>query len=248
MIVYAAKTDVGKKREMNQDYFIVSEEKPQLFVLCDGMGGHNSGDVASRAAAASIENYVRLQSALDYDAQKAKRVLKGALSYANKIVYTRAVTSPKLSGMGTTADVCMVDFDTVYIAHVGDSRVYLLRDKTLCQLTRDHSLVAEMVERGLITEAEALGHPKKNVITRAVGTNQTVEADFLTTDFVIGDMILMCSDGLSNMLSKDEMQSILLEEEDGETIVEHLISRANEKGGKDNITAILMQKIAKEEA
>ena len=248
MIVYAAKTDIGKTRDTNQDYFIVSGEKPQLFVLCDGMGGHNSGDVASRAAAESIENYVRLQSALDYDAQKAKRVLKGALSYANKIVYTRAAQSPQLSGMGTTADVCMVDFDTVYIAHVGDSRVYLLRDKTLRQLTRDHSLVEEMVASGLITEAEAKAHPKKNVITRAVGTNRLVEVDFITTDFVPGDMLLMCSDGLSNMLSTEEMQNILLEKEEEQTIVEHLISKANEKGGKDNITAILMQKYAKEEA
>ncbi len=248
MIVYAAKTDVGKVRELNQDFFIASETRPQLFILCDGMGGHKSGDVASRTAAESIETYVRLQNALDYDAAKAAKVLRNAVSYANKIVYARAMEENAFSGMGTTADVCMIDFDAAYIAHVGDSRVYHLSDGVLSCLTKDHSLVSEMVDQGVITEDEARMHPKKNVITRAVGTNQSVEADFISVALKKNDMLLMCSDGLSNMLSDSEIQNILQSDAAPAEIVETLVREANEKGGNDNITVVLINKLLKEEA
>lgn len=248
MIVYAAKTDIGKQRELNQDFFIASETRPHLFILCDGMGGHKSGDVASRTAAESMETYIRLQSALDYDAKKAEKVLKDAVSYANKMVYARAVQNPDYEGMGTTADVCMVDFDDVYIAHVGDSRVYLLSEGRLSQLTRDHSLVGEMVEKGVITEEEARVHPKKNVITRAVGTNKTVEVDYINITLEKNDMLLMCSDGLSGMLSDAEIQNILQSTTSLDEMVDALIGEANQKGGKDNITAVLVKKLLKEEA
>lgn len=247
MIVYAAKSDVGKEREMNQDFYLASEERPQLFVLCDGMGGHKSGDVASRTAAGSIETYIRLQDSLDYDSAEAEKVLREAVTYANKIVYSRASSNAALAGMGTTADVCLVDFDFVYIAHVGDSRVYALRGNTLVQITKDHSLVEEMVESGVITESEARVHPKKNVITRAIGTNKTVEADFISYPFRAGDILLMCSDGLSNMLSDAEIQTILSENTVPQDMVENLIASANQKGGKDNITAIVIKKLQKEE-
>lgn len=248
MIVFGAKTDVGKEREMNQDFCIASADRPHLFILCDGMGGHKSGDVASRTAADSIETYVRMQSALDYDAAKAERVLKGAVSYANNIVYTRALNMEELAGMGTTVDICMVDFDMLYIAHVGDSRVYLLREGILEQVTTDHSLVEEMVQNGLITEREAQSHPNKNVITRAVGTNKTVQCDFIARELHQDDILLMCSDGLSNMLTETEIKNILISSDKPQDIADELIEKANANGGKDNITAIVVKKLLKEGA
>ncbi len=248
MIAFAAKTDVGKERKMNQDFYLVSEERPSLFVLCDGMGGHLSGDIASRTAAESAETYVRMQSMLDLDENKASHILKNAVSYANKIVYNRAMENEALSGMGTTMDICLFDFDILYIAHVGDSRVYLLRDGVLSQLTTDHSLVEEMVQKGLISKDEAQSHPKKNIITRAVGTNHEVESDVISLTLRRDDLILMCSDGLSNMLSNGEIKNLLISGDTPEKVVSNLIYAANENGGQDNITAIVIKKLLKEEA
>lgn len=248
MIVYGAKTDIGKVRTMNQDYFIASAQRPHLFILCDGMGGHKSGEIASRTAAESIETYVRMHSTLDLDEGKAKRLLNGAVQYANNIVSTRAASNEAYQGMGTTTEVCLLDFDTLYIAHVGDSRVYLLREGKLTQLTKDHSYVEELVQNGLITEAEAKHHPDKNVITRAVGTNRTVECDFSALALKQGDTLLMCSDGLTNMLTESEMKNLLISDENPDIVVENLIDCANGKGGKDNITAIVIRKLLKEEA
>ncbi len=248
MITFAAKTDVGKERKINQDYYLASLERPYLFVLCDGMGGHQSGDVASSTAAKSIETYVRMQNTFDLDEEKAEKLLKNAVSYANNVVHTRAQTGAGLLGMGTTADVCLLDFDKLYIVHVGDSRVYLLRQGTLTRLTTDHSLVGEMVEKGMITEEEAENHPKKNIITRAVGTNSKVEIDFITKDLLQDDIILMCSDGLSNLVPEQELKHLLISAADPEAVVENLVNQANANGGKDNITALYIKKNTKEEA
>ncbi len=248
MITFAAKTDIGKERKMNQDYYRASGDVPPLFILCDGMGGHLSGDIASRSAAESAETFIRMQSILDLSESKAARILKNAVSYANKIVYSRAQTTEDFSGMGTTMDICLVDFDMLYIAHVGDSRVYLFRGGELSQLTRDHSLVEEMVESGMISKSEAENHPNKNVITRAIGTNFSVENDFISLPMQNDDMILMCSDGLSNMLSETEIKNLLISDVNLEHVAENLINRANENGGRDNITAIVFKKTKKEEA
>ncbi len=248
MIVFAAKTDIGKVRKVNQDFYVASGDRPQLFIQCDGMGGHQSGDIASRTAAESIATYVRLQGTMDLDEKKAERILKNAVSYANNMVYTRSCGAQELAGMGTTADVCLVDFDMLYIVHVGDSRVYRLREGSLSLLTKDHSLVQELLEKGLITEEEAESHPDKNVITRAVGTNQKVKTDFLATDIRTGDILLMCSDGLSNMLTEREIKNLLISGENPEEITDNLLSAANLNGGRDNITAIVIKKLAKEEA
>ena len=249
MIAYAAKTDIGKERQMNQDFCLASAAvRPYVFILCDGMGGHKSGDVASKTAAESIETYIRMQNTMDLDRKKAERILKNAVSYANTMVYTRAKESEVLRGMGTTTDVCLLDFDMLYIAHVGDSRVYLLREGVLRKLTRDHSLVEELLEGGIITPEEAEKHPNKNVITRAVGTNRTVRADCIELELRKDDILLMCSDGLSNMLSEMDIKNILISSSSMEEVVDTLIARANQNGGKDNITAIVIQKLLKEEA
>lgn len=248
MITFGAKTDIGKARKMNQDFYRASAALPPLFILCDGMGGHLSGDIASRSAAESAEAFIRMQSALDLSEAKAARILKNAVSYANKIVYNRAKTTEDFSGMGTTMDICLVDFDILYIAHVGDSRVYLFRGGELSQLTKDHSLVEEMVESGMLSKSEAENHPNKNVITRAVGTNFSVKNDFITLPLQKDDMILMCSDGLSNMLSESEMKNLLISDGNLDTVAENLVNRANENGGRDNITAIVFKNNCKEEA
>jgi len=248
MITFAAKTDIGKERKINQDFCIASGDRPYLFVLCDGMGGHQSGDVASRTAAESIETYVRMQSMLDLDTTKAERILKNAVSYANNIVYTRAQMQETLSGMGTTTDICLLDFDMLYIAHVGDSRVYLMREGKLSQLTTDHSLVEEMVQSGLITETEAQCHPNKNVITRAVGTNKKVDVDFLSVQLERDDILLMCSDGVSGMLTEGEIKNMLISSDTMDAVAENIVNEANKNGGKDNITAIVIKKLLKEEA
>ncbi len=248
MIAFAMKTDIGRERAENQDFCLASPEKPHLFVLCDGMGGHQSGDIASRTAAESIKTYVRMQNTMDLDGKKAEKILKNALSYANNVVYTRAKESAALAGMGTTADVCLFDFDALYISHVGDSRVYLLRAGVLTKLTRDHSLVEELLESGMITEEEAAKHPNKNVITRAVGTNRTVKPDFVELTLSKDDIILMCSDGLSNMLSETDIKNMLISSENPEEVTDNLIARACQNGGKDNITVVVIRKLAKEEA
>ncbi|MDD6308114.1 MAG: Stp1/IreP family PP2C-type Ser/Thr phosphatase [Clostridia bacterium] len=248
MIRFAAKTEIGMVRKMNQDFCIASEDKPPLFILCDGMGGHSSGDIASRSAAESMETYIRLQSVLDLDEEKVKRILFGAISYANKVVFSRAQTAEEYAGMGTTADVCLIDFDVLYIGHVGDSRVYLFRNGELKKLTQDHSLVAEMVQKGIITEQEASVHPDKNVITRAVGTNRQVKPDFISLEMEQDDMILMCSDGLSNMLTESEIKNMLISSPNLEEVVQNLVKKANQNGGTDNITAVVIKKLLKEEA
>ncbi len=248
MIVSFGKTDIGKTRKSNQDFFLTSTEQPYLFVLCDGMGGHSSGDVASRTTAESIKTYVHLQSTMDLDENKAEKLLKNAVSYANNVVHTRAKTSETFKGMGTTCDVCLLDFDKLYIVHVGDSRVYRLRQGVFSQLTKDHSLVDEMVEKGVITKEEAKTHPDKNIITRAVGTNPTVDIDFISDDLLPDDILLMCSDGLSNMVSDFDIKRLLISADKPEEIVNHLVGLANQNGGKDNITAVYIKVLAKEEA
>ncbi len=248
MIVSFGKTDIGKTRKVNQDYFLTSREQPYLFVLCDGMGGHSSGDVASRTAAESIKTYVHLQSTMDLDENKAEKLLKNAVSYANNVVHTRAKTCENFTGMGTTTDVCLLDFDKLYIVHVGDSRVYRLRQGVLSQLTKDHSLVDEMVQKGVITEEEAKTHPDKNIITRAVGTNPTVDIDFINEDLLPDDILLMCSDGLSYLISDFEKNRLLISAEDPVEVVNRLVTLANQNGGRDNITAVYIKVLAKEEA
>lgn len=248
MITFAAKTDIGKERKMNQDFYVANGGTPPLFILCDGMGGHLSGDIASRTAAQSAETFIRMQKTLDLSEEKTKRLLKNAVNYANKMVYSRAQNTEAFSGMGTTMDICLVDFDLLYVAHVGDSRVYLLRGGELSLITKDHSLVEEMVDSGMISKEEAENHPNRNVITRAVGTNFSVENDFTTVPLLEDDILLMCSDGLSNMLSETEIKNLLISDQNLDKVVSNLVNRANENGGRDNITAIVFKNVHKEEA
>ncbi len=227
-------------RKSNQDFYAVNAEVPYTFVVCDGMGGHASGDVASRCATEGIIKFIKMHAPLDMDEKSAGQLLGGSIKYANSIVYERAKFKEN-KGMGTTADVCLVDFGMLYIAHVGDGRVYLFREGVIKQITTDHTLVHELIKNGTITEIEAETHPGRHMITRAVGTDSSVKWDFICEKLQPGDIIMMCTDGLYNMLCDRELKNTLISSPVLQEVSETLVQKANDKGGGDNITAVLIR-------
>ncbi len=229
----AGLSDTGRKRRQNEDAFVC---EPPLFAIADGMGGAQAGEVASRLAAAVFEEGAAAVQGEDGVATVVRA--------ANARIFERAVHDPAVAGMGTTATVAVVDAAaaTVTIAHVGDSRAYLYRLGSLEQLTTDHSLVGELVRSGRLTEDEAAVHPHRSVITRALGTDADVEVDTLTVDGAPGDLVLLCSDGLSAMVRDDEILRVL--EATGAApreAAEALVSAANAAGGEDNVTVVLFE-------
>ena len=210
MRIYSA-TDVGQKRKMNQDYVFVSEgpvgNLPNLFTVADGMGGHNAGDYASSHAVRILVDEIREDA--DYNPVK---VIRHAIEAANTEIRNRAQEDENLRGMGTTMVVATIVDQYAYVANVGDSRLYVIQDG-IRQVTRDHSLVQEMVRMGEISEAEARNHPDKNIITRALGAEKTVDVDFFDLKLEKGCTILMCSDGLSNMVEDEKIQEIISDPE-----------------------------------
>ena len=244
MKVYSA-TDVGQKRKMNQDYVFTSEDAvgnlPNLFVVADGMGGHNAGDFASSHAVKILVDEIRKDA--DYNPVK---VIRHAIETANTELIERAQKDEDLRGMGTTMVVSTIVGQYAYVANVGDSRLYVVQGQ-IQQITKDHSLVQEMVRLGEISPEEARNHRDKNIITRALGAEKTVDIDFFDLKLEAGDTILMCSDGLSNMVEDRKLEEIILGSEmelteKGKT----LIREANLNGGKDNIAIILIEPFANE--
>ncbi|EOT24289.1 hypothetical protein C805_02501 [Eubacterium sp. 14-2] len=232
-------TDTGRRRDMNQDYMYISETPvgnlPNLFILADGMGGHNAGDYASRYTVEVIVNAVRTSSEVSPVA-----VIRKAIVQANQAVMEKARTDIDLEGMGTTVVVATMQNRELCVANVGDSRLYILGN-SMEQITRDHSYVQEMVRRGEISPEVARIHPDRNIITRAVGGGREIEVDFFEVELKDGDRILMCSDGLTDMLEDDEIFEIINENQDIGEAMQELIDAANEYGGNDNITVILTE-------
>jgi serine/threonine protein phosphatase PrpC len=226
-------TDIGRVRERNEDSILVD---PPLFAVADGMGGHRGGDVASQVA---LETMERLE---DEDGGS----LVEHVRRANRAVWERSVQDERLSGMGTTLTAVRVGGDDVVLAHVGDSRAYLLRNDSLTQLTDDHTLVARMVRSGEITKAEAEVHPHKNVMTRALGTEEDVEVDEETIELQDGDRVLLCSDGLTGMVTEDQIQAILEASSTPQNAAERLVRAANRAGGVDNISVVVLAAVAEE--
>jgi|RhiMethySRZTD1v2_1073278.scaffolds.fasta_scaffold25246_3 serine/threonine protein phosphatase PrpC len=229
----AGLSDTGRKRRQNEDAYVC---EPPLFAIADGMGGAQAGEVASGLAAAAFE-----EGAAAIHGEDGVATLVRA---ANARIFERAVHDPTVAGMGTTATVAVVDESagTVTLAHVGDSRAYRYRRGALEQLTTDHSLVGELVRSGRLTEDEAAVHPHRSVITRALGTDADVEVDTLTVEVVPGDLVLLCSDGLSAMVRDEEIARVLeatgaAPREAGEA----LIAAANAAGGEDNVTVVLFE-------
>ena len=233
-------TDIGQKRKMNQDYVFVSETSignlPNLFVVADGMGGHNAGDYASSHAVASLVSEIQADQSIN-----AVKIIRHAIEAANREILEKAQENASLYGMGTTMVVATIVGRYAYVANVGDSRLYLIENK-IRQVTRDHSLVQEMVRMGEIRPDEARNHPDKNIITRALGAEERVEIDFFDFELKSGCTILMCSDGLSNMVEDARIEELIHEhQEDLEAMGQALLGEANSNGGKDNIAIVLIQ-------
>ena len=231
--------DVGRCRDINQDYIFLSEEPmgnlPNLFLVADGMGGHRAGDLASEYTVS------RVCEAVTKSMQKIPfQILKGAFQYANQKLIEKAGESPAYAGMGTTLVAVTVQDYTAYVANVGDSRLYKIGG-TIEQITEDHSLVEEMVRMGEISKEEARNHPEKNIITRAIGVSETVEPDYFDTKLEKGECLLLCSDGLSNMLEDAQIKEILDRRTDLRSGAEELVREANRNGGKDNIAVVLIE-------
>ena len=243
MLITCSKTDIGRKRVLNQDT-VYSCNVPlgnlkNLFIVADGMGGHKAGDYASSYTVSAIEREVELN-----EGDKPVKIINEAILTANKEVYDKAHAEEDFAGMGTTVVVATIMDNTLYVGNVGDSRLYVLNDE-ITQITKDHSLVEEMVRIGEIKREDARLHPDKNIITRAIGAEPTVAADFFEVELKDGDIVLMCSDGLSNMVEDGEILSIVKDNIKGNCEVrdmaDELIRVANRNGGKDNIGIVLIQ-------
>lgn len=240
MIKTASRSDVGKKRQLNQDVVYSSElpvgNLPNLFIIADGMGGHKAGDYASRYAVDTIEN-----ETLESLEENPEIILQKAISKANKDIRELSHQNPDMEGMGTTIVAATIYGKYMKVANVGDSRLYIINGKKIKQITRDHSLVEEMVRIGELDRISARNHPNKNIITRAVGVTASVVADFFDVELKEGDVILMCSDGLSNMLEDEEIRMIACAQRDIIEKAEALVRAANNNGGKDNISLIIIE-------
>jgi serine/threonine protein phosphatase PrpC len=232
----AGVTDTGRRRLRNEDAFIC---EPPLFAVADGMGGARAGEIAAGLAAAALE-----------EAGSETRGAEGVaelIAEANRRIWERSVADPRTAGMGTTVTAALVDASsgTVAIGHVGDSRAYLLRNGELGQLTTDHSLVAELVQSGVLTPEEAERHPQRSAITRALGTEETVDVESFTVPAEPGDLFLICSDGLSTMLADTDITSAIEQAgDDLERAADSLIAAANARGGEDNVTVVLFEIVA----
>ena len=246
MIKTYSMTDIGRRRKLNQDT-VYSCEHPlgnlqNLFIVADGMGGHKAGDYASAYTVKAIEREVEI-----CEESSPIKILREAISIANVEIYEKAITEADFQGMGTTTVAATIDEDdTLYVANVGDSRLYLI-DEEITQVTKDHSLVAEMVRKGSLDEVSARLHPDKNIITRAIGAASSVEIDFFEVELNEGDVILMCTDGLTNMVEDDEILRIIRSSVDVADMAENLIKMANHNGGKDNIGVVIVQVSSDEE-
>jgi len=233
-------SDTGRRRLRNEDAYIC---EPPLFAVADGMGGARAGEIAAGLAAAALE-----------EAGAETRGAEGVaalITEANRRIWERSLTDPETAGMGTTVTAALVDAasGTVAIGHVGDSRAYLLRGGAIEQLTTDHSLVAELVESGILTPEEAERHPQRSAITRALGTEPTVDVDAFTVETRAGDVFLLCSDGLSIMVADEDVAAVIeAAERDPARAAEGLVAAANARGGEDNVTVVLFEIVAAEEA
>lgn len=241
---FGAKSDKGLLRELNEDSYNIIAGYPGVpvsFVIADGMGGHNSGEIASKAAVDFIskeilENPEKLSENGDVPGS-----IKSLLENANNRIYTMSHEQQSNYGMGTTLILAVVRGNELFVGHIGDSRLYVVRENEIKRLTTDHSYVEELVMSGSLTREEAENHPKKHLITRALGCEENVEVDVLVCEIQDKDIFVLCTDGLTNMVSEDEIQRIVLEEDEPDDACERLVARANAEGGEDNITVIVFK-------
>ena len=236
-----AKSDIGKAREMNQDAYYASQPSDTvgLYIVADGMGGYNGGEIASTSAVTATKNYIESNFAeTEHTKEKLQELVKNAIEYANMLVYEKSKEIPELVGMGTTIEVALVHNNRVYIGHIGDSRIYRIRKNFIRKLTTDHSYVEKLVKDGTISRDEASHHPKKNMLTKALGCTSFVEPDIAVKGFLKDDILVITSDGLTNMVNDKEIYDIVTD--NIETATDKLIEKANHAGGLDNITVIIV--------
>ena len=246
---HGALTDVGRKREHNEDNFFVDPER-RLYVVADGMGGHAAGEVASRIAVETIDTFIRREGEETLDAPVPsddtltveENQLQMAIALANQRILEAGQKQKDLQGMGTTLVAVMVRDTAMTIAHVGDSRAYLVRDGGITLMTSDHSWVNEQVRLGLLTQTEAAGHPFRNVITRALGGKEQVQVEFSRHELRPDDAVLLCSDGLNTMVPDDQILRITqVHLDDPDQAAGELVATANEQGGEDNVTVVVVR-------
>jgi protein phosphatase len=245
MIKAYAKSDVGRAREINEDSFYITEDqfsKIQLFILADGMGGCNAGEVASKQAVMSAKSYIETNfENTPKDKENLLKLIKSSMEYANMVVYEKSLENKELEGMGTTLEVCLIYNNRAYIGHVGDSRIYRIRNDFIRKITQDHSYVQKLVQEGTITKEEAEHHEKKNILMKALGCNAYVEPDVMAKGFQKEDILVICSDGLTNMVNIEDVNKIV--KANFELATRELIDLANQNGGIDNITIITIKNL-----
>ncbi|MBR6512565.1 MAG: Stp1/IreP family PP2C-type Ser/Thr phosphatase [Clostridia bacterium] len=237
----AAKTDIGLTRQSNQDSYAAGEFENGVAwaVVCDGMGGNAGGNVASSTAVKTISERITSAYRETMTSSSIKNLLVTAVTNANFEIFDMAAANPELAGMGTTVVAVLMTKKVIYIAHAGDSRAYLVSGGEIRQITKDHSVVQELLDLGEITPDEAVDHPRKNLITRALGVEEILKVDFTVEDYKADDILLICTDGLTNELTPDDILKVL-SEKPFEEIADTLVNQANENGGNDNITVVAM--------
>lgn len=242
MTIYS-KTDIGKVRKSNQDAVSSGAfEGGAWGVVCDGMGGANGGDIASTKAVSVIGEVLSGNLRSDMSGNEIRQLVEQAVSRANREIYDHARYDITLAGMGTTVVCAVVVGDTLYVSHAGDSRAYIMNNSRINLLTRDHSMVQELVNLGRLTEEEARTHPRKNVITRALGVYNEIPVDHTECSLEAGDIVLLCSDGLTNCVADEKLLSMAQDIQHDMSLVEAYIDAANTSGGHDNITALIICK------
>ena len=245
MIKAYAKSDVGRARELNEDSFYITEDQfsdIQLFILADGMGGCNAGEVASSEAINCAKKYIENNFAnTPKNKESLLNLIRSSIEYANMIVYENSLKNKNLEGMGTTLEVCLIYNNRAYIGHIGDSRIYRIRNNFMRKLTQDHSYVQKLVQEGTITKEEAEHHEKKNILMKALGCNAYAEADVMVKGFQKGDILIICSDGLTNMVNNEDIYKAV--NGNFEFATRELIDLANQNGGIDNITIITIRNL-----
>ena len=242
MINVFSKTDIGRVRKVNQDAVKTEVISDNLAwsVVCDGMGGQAGGDIAINIAVIMISKFLSDNLSELKTSDEIKSVIYEAVSSANQAIYLKSEKDKNLKNMGTTVIVCVVSMNKLYVAHMGDSRAYLISDDEITQITTDHSMVQEMLDNGKLTIEEARNHPQKNIITRALGVNPEIKLEYNTLDIKKGNIILSCTDGLTNTVEEQDIYNICKKCDNKEEAVGKLISKGNKNGGNDNITVSLI--------
>ena len=240
---YSAKTDRGSVREINEDYFNIISGYPGVpaaFIIADGMGGHNAGEIASRTSIDYISNLILESPEVLADSADMAETIRGLIVKANKAVYEKSLELPENHGMGTTLIMAVIVGNIMYIGHVGDSRIYLVKKDQMTRITTDHSYIEELIKNGSLTREEAEKHPNRNIITRAIGCSTDLEVDTYTCELAPEDYVVMCTDGLTSMVEETEIKNTVM----GNTpaiACEELVARAIRGGGEDNITVIVIK-------